>query len=484
MDVELPVSKEALERTPPEVIELLRGLLIRNAQLEAKVVELEAKVAELTARLQQNSTNSSKPPSSDPPGVKRKPPQPKSGRKRGGQPGHSRHERPLAPPEDVNEIVECRPVACAGCLAGLAGDDPEPIRHQVAEIPPIKPHITEYRLHALACSCCGEVTRGRLPPGTPTGCFGPRLAALVSVLSGAYRLSKRPLRQLMLDLFGLSICIGMICKLQRRTADLLEPVWQELREHVRTQDVNIDETGWRENRRRAWLWVVAAPLVVVFRIARSRGKDVVHELLGEGYQRVATCDRWCAYRGLKLLQWCWSHLRRDFQAMIDRGGKGGKIGEQLLAQSDQLFHWRHRVRDGTLTLSTFQGYVVDQLRPALRRLLQGGIACGCTKTAATCRDLLLNEDRLWTFLWRTGIEPTNNEGEREGRHAVLWRKCSGGTDSETGSRFVERILSVVATARRQRRNILDYLTLCHQAALDGKPVPSLLPSAILNQQAA
>lgn len=492
MEVELPVSKEALERTPPEVIELLRALMLRNADLEAKlpaaearIVELEAKVAELAARLKQNSTNSSKPPSSDPPSVvKRKPPQPKSGRKRGGQKGHPRHERPLVPPEDVNEIVDCRPVQCSTCSTPLAGSDPEPLRHQIAEIPPITPVVTEYRLHSLACDHCGTSTRGELPPGVPRGSFGPRLAALVAVLSGAYRLGKRPLQQLLLDLCGLTISLGMICKIQRRAADMLEGVWNDLRQYVRTQNVNIDETSWIESRRRAWLWAVVTPLAVVYRIARSRGKDVVRELLGDDYRRVATCDRWCAYRWLKYIQWCWSHLRRDFQAMIDRDGKGRKIGEELLTASDLLFHWRHRVRDGTLSLATLQRYIVDQLRPAMRRLLQQGVRCGCAKTQATCRDLTEHEERLWTFVFSPGVEPTNNAGERKMRHPAQWRKASGGTDSAGGSRYVERILTVLATAHCQGRNPLDYLAQCFQALFNRQPIPSLVPAADQANQAA
>lgn len=468
MDARLPLSAEVLEHTPAEVVRLLVQLLDR-------IERLEAKNRDLTARLGLNSSNSSKPPSTDPPGRKRKPPVPPSGRSRGGQPGHRRHERPLAPPEHVDEVVECRPPVCAGCDAPLSGDDPEPLRRQVAEIPPLRPHVTEYRLHTLPCRRCGRGTTGTLPSGTPAGSFGPRLAALTGVLSGVYRLGKRPVQQLFQDLFGLAISTGMICKLQSRTARLLTPVYDELCDHVRTQDVHLDETGWREAKHRAWLWVVVAPLVTVFHLARSRGRDVVRHLLGPAFAGTATCDRWKAYRHLKRIQWCWAHLRRDFQAMIDRGGPSQPIGEALLGHSDVLFEWWHRVRDGTLSRATFRTYV-GWLRCAVRDDLERGTACGCAKTAGTCRDVLAHEPRLWTFARHVGIEPTNNAAERAVRHAVLWRKCSGGTDSTTGSRFVERILSVVATCRQQQRHVLDYLTQCHRSALAGDIIPSLLPS--------
>jgi transposase len=298
---------------------------------------------------------------------------------------------------------------------------------------------------------------------------------MVGLLSGAYRLGKRPVRQLLADLFGLSISTGMVCKLQTRAADLLTPAYDELRQHIRTQNVNLDETGWREDRNRAWLWAVVAPLATVFHVARSRGRDVVVQLLGTAFPNVATCDRWTAYGHLKRVQWCWAHLRRDFQAMIDRGGPGRPTGEALLEHSDHLFHWWHRVRDGTLSRTTFQTYV-GWLRSAVRDDLDRGTACGCAKTAATCRALLAREPRLWTFVRHAGVEPTNNVAERTVRHGVLWRKTSGGTGSVAGSRFAERILSVVATCRQQGRNVWDYLTDCHQSALVGQPTPSLLPN--------
>jgi transposase len=471
-----PLDAGLVARTPPEVLRLLTQLL-------ARVEQLEAENRDLKARLGLNSTNSSKPPSTDPPTRKRKPPLPPSGRRRGGQPGHRRHERPLVPPDQVGEVVECRPSHCAACAAPLAGNDPEPFRRQVAEIPPIRPHVTEYRQHTLTCQRCGRRTTGVTPPEAPAGAFGPRLSAMVGLLSGVYRLGKRPVRQLLADLFGLTISTGMVCKLQRRAADLLTPAYDELSRHVRTQDVHLDETGWREDKRRAWLWAVVAPLVTIFHIARSRGRDIVEQLLGAAFPKVATCDRWTAYGHLKRVQWCWAHLRRDFQAMIDRGGPGRPTGTALLDHSDHLFHWWHRVRDGTLSRATFRTYV-GWLRSAVRDDLERGTACGCAKTAATCRALLAHERRLWTFVRHDGVEPTNNAAERAVRHGVLWRKTSGGTDSATGSRFVERILSVVATCRQQGRNVWDYLTDCHRAALAGQRAPSLLPGHAAGRLAA
>jgi transposase len=176
--------------------------------LRARVSQLEAAVADLKARLNQNSSNSSKPPSSDLLHVKRRPPEKPSGKKRGGQPGHERHMRMLVPTEEVAETIECKPTSCRRCGQELSGEDAEPLRHQVAEIPPFKPHVTEYRLHRLICPHCHTRTLAPLPEGVPTGSFGPRLSGMLSMLSGGYRLGKRPIQQLVSDLLGLSISTG------------------------------------------------------------------------------------------------------------------------------------------------------------------------------------------------------------------------------------------------------------------------------------
>ena len=384
--------------------------------------------------------------------------------------------RALVPPERVASVTQCKPTACRRCGHALSGEDSEPLRHQVAELPPIEPEVHEYRLHRLSCPHCNTVTRGPLPDGVPRTAFGPRLHAALSVLTGAYRLSKRQVSQLCSDLLGLTISIGMIAKLERITADVLEQPVAELAEAVKTAGAaNIDETGWRENGRKAWLWVVVTGLGVVFRIARSRAGAVAADLLGEEPKPIVISDRFPGYEWIKLKsrQVCWAHLRRDFQAMIDRDGDGAEVGRQLLWQSNKLFEYWHKVRDGTIQRSTFLQSMA-WLRPMVRSSLERGSRCACAKTAATCGELLRLWDCLWTFTHVAGVEPTNNAAERALRHAVIWRRISGGTDSEAGSRFVERMLSVVATCRQQKRNVLEYLTRCHRARLLGKEVPSLI----------
>jgi transposase len=463
---------------PPIAQPLWDGLPAEaRAAVSALVDSYKRRIAELEQRLGRNSTNSSRPPSTDPPSLKRRPPAPASGKKRGGQPGHRRHVRPLVPPEQLRQVVECRPPSCRWCGDALAGDDPEPIRHQVAEVPPVQPVVDEYRLHRLKCPRCRTTTCAKLPPGVPTGAFGPRLRAILSVLAGAYRLGKRPIRQLASDLLGLSISAGMICRLERQGAAELEAPVEGLREHVRTAaSAHIDETSWWQGRDKMWLWAAITKGATVFTIAKSRGADVARDLLGTDRRKVVISDRFKSYAWVKRRQFCWAHLRRDFQAMIDRNGEPGEVGRRLLDHSDVLFRWWHRVRDGTLARSSFRLYV-SCLRDCLRDDLRRGLTCGCARTAATCRELLAGETHLWTFVRVVGVEPTNNHAERALRHGVIYRKLSGGTDSASGSRFVERMLSVVATCRQREMKVLDYLTRCYRAHLDGVPVPSLIPTA-------
>lgn len=504
MRMEPPLPKEIWKRVPPEAQALIRVLLERVAALERRVAALERENhqlrqenqvlreenqslrqenQQLRARLNQNSTNSSQPPSSDPPGVKRRPPPPPTGRKRGDQPKHRRHQRPLVPPERVRFTFDIQPETCRRCGNALPGEDPQPLQHQVAELPPIEPVVDEHRLHRLECPQCGTITCGQLPPGVPRGAFGPRLQAVLGLLAGAYRLGKRPIQALATDVLGLSISTGMISKLEQATATALEKPYEELREYVRSQNAGVDETSWREDRAKAWLWVAVTRWVTVFCVAASRGAEVARNLLGATYRQVATCDRWKGYLWIKHCQLCWSHLRRDFQAMIDRNNAGSKVGKRLLKLSDKMFHDWHRVRDGTLTRGTFQKYL-GPLRRGVRKQLRRRAACSCAKTAATCGELLKQEKKLWTFAWVEGVEPTNNGPERTLRHAVQWRKSSGGTDSPVGSRFVERMLGVVATCRQQGRNALAFVTQCCEVQLHGRHTPSLLPQLIRARRAA
>jgi transposase len=300
---------------------------------------------------------------------------------------------------------------------------------------------------------------------------------MVSLLSGCYHLSKRDITEIMADFFRADVSLGSVPTLEERTSDAISGPVDEARQYVQEQSVaHLDETGWREANQRAWLWVAATTLVTVFLVRLSRGAQVAKEMLGETFSGIVVSDRWSAYNWLSTLlrQLCWAHLIRDFQAFVERGGESQCIGEALLAQADLMFEWWHRVRDGTMSRTTFQ----EQMQTVQQRvgeLLRQGAACDHSKTAGTCRDILKREEALWTFVRVEGVEPTNNLAERQVRPGVLWRKSSFGTQSKVGGRFTERIMTIVATLKQQHRNVLDYLTEACNAANWSRQASSLLP---------
>jgi transposase len=485
MDTHPTLLQELWDRTPPEVQAYIETLEGQVKTLTSMVHTLQEQVRTLQEQLNQTSRNSSRPPSSDPPPSPR-PRRPRGQRRRGGQPGHPGHTRTLRPVEEVDEVVVLKPEQCSGCHAPLSGDDPTPFRHQVIEIPPIKPVITEYQWHQLVCPECGETTRAPWPDGVPSGTYGPRVQATVALCTGSYRLSKRTTQQVMDDIFGVPMSVGTISQSEKTTTEVLAPPVEEARAHVTEQAVaHVDETSWRQDGKRAWLWVAVTSLVTVFVIRMSRGGQVARELLGERFAGILVTDRYSAYNWypVRWRQLCWAHVLRDFEAIRSRGGASEAIGEALLAQAHQLFTWWHRVREGTLKRSTFRSYM-SPLRREVERLLEAGRRCGVPKTEGTCREILKRREALWTFVQVEGVEPTNNSAERSIRPGVQRRKISFGTQSEEGSRFVESMMTVVATLKQQKRNVLDYLTAAHEAALRGEAAPSLLPASEMESQAA
>src|SRR5262245_57907434 len=386
---------------------------VLTAALCQEIARLHAEVRRLQAQLSQTSANSHKPPSSDPPTRARVRVRELSTRQRGGQPGHRGTTRVLLPVAEVDELHVCQPTHCAGCGSSLTGRDPSPLRHQVTELPPLQPLVMEYQMHALRCGSCGVVTRAPLPEGVPERAFGPRLQALVAVLSGAYRLSKRNIQQLLADCFGVELALGSISALERATSEALqEPVAEVCRFIQQQPVVHVDETGWREANRRAWLWTAVTHTVTVFLIRLSRGSKVAKELVGEAFAGILVSDRWSGYRWVPLTgrHLCWSHRIREFRQMAETEGSTGAIGETLGMCARQLFHWWHRVRDGTLQRSSFRVYVT-QLRLEVRALLHEGTLCDDPKGAALCRSLLQYEPALWTFMRRENVELTNNPAE-------------------------------------------------------------------------
>jgi transposase len=441
--------------------------------------QVEAIVHRWREQLQQTSRTSSRPPSSDPPqAVGQRPHHEPSGRRPGGQLGHEGQTRALLPVEAVDVVIPVKPERCGRCQHPWLGEDPQPQRHQVTELPPVQPVVTAYPRHRVVCPACGAATRAELPAGVPAGGFGPRVQAITALGTGAYHLSKRATQSVLEDLFGVSMGWGPIANLEQATAHVLAAPVAEARAYVQAQPAAyLDETGWRERRHRAWLWAAVTAGVTVFVIRLSRRGKVAQERLGERFWGYVVTDRWSAYTWYPTWrrQVCWAHLLRDIEAMIARGGRSRDIGEAWRAQARQMCHWWHRVRDGTLAPASLASYLWP-IRRAVERRLAAGQTCGLSKTEGTCRERLKLRQAWWTFVRHPEVEPTNNAAERAIRPGVLWRKGSFGTQSADGSRVVEAMMTMVATLRQPHRHVLDYLTTACGAVLQGKPPPSLLPS--------
>jgi transposase len=450
---------------------------LSHDQLCDIVLKLVERVEDLERRLNQNSSNSSKPPSSDPPGTQRKPKRPPSGKSPGGQPGHKGNFQKAFPEDRVNESKAVVPKRCDHCDHALKGHDPNPHRHQIVELPPIQLWIKEYLLHALKCGHCGKMTRGKLPKGTSARMMGPRLTALTALLSGSFRMSKREVQAFLKAVFELEIALGSVTRCEEAVTVAIEPAVKEAIVYAQAQPfANMDETGWKERRETAWLWTLDTALVAVYRIDAKRSGEAMKELLGD-FAGVLGSDRYGAYTAYsRRRQLCWSHLLRDFEAIRAMRGKPGGIGRRLLSRARRIFILWHRVKANKLSRKKFRNRLVYHQLKLEGLLREGANLVYGKKIRNTCRRILKLRKSLWTFAHIKGVEPTNNAAERALRPAVLWRKGSFGTHSPLGSRFAESILTVRATLKRQGRDLFGFLTQACQATLAGAKAPSLLPT--------
>jgi transposase len=442
--------------------------------VRAFVESLLERLRNLEARVGLNPQNSSLPPSTQHPHARRQPPKRKSKKKRGGQPGHEKHERPLIPTEQCDDVQTLKPTECRRCNDKLSGSDPEPLRHQVWELPEIKPHVTEYQLHRLECHC-GATTCAELPVGVPQGQAGPRLMAFTAVLMAYYRQSKRRTAEFLSTLLGQPCCPALTVKIQNQVTTALRPSYEALAAELPVQEqLSIDETPTREENGKVWLWTFVAQTFTVFAVRATREATALGVFLGEKFHGIVNCDRAKMYWYLGRLQWCWAHLKRDFQALIDHDDPQVKrLGRDLMRPTRKLFAAWARYRDGTLTRVGMKR-LMTPIRAEIEALLLRGAFSGNERLVGMCDELYDHRQWLWTFLDHENVEITNNAGERALRHAVIWRKLSFGTQSASGSRFLETMLTVIETCRQQKRNTFTVVADAVRAHFAGGHAASLL----------
>lgn len=494
--IEIPNSD--WEKTPASVKELVEKMGQRINTSEKELADQQAKNQELLEKINRTSNNSSSPPSADPPSVEKPGKKKKSGKKRGGQPGHQGHSRFLYEPEDCEEVFNHHPDTCSCCGEKLSGEDANPLRHQIVDIPPIQPIVIEHRLHQLVCDNCGAFTRATLPLDVNKSGYGMRVVALVAVLSGVYRHSQRMVQSAMSEVFGIPMSLGTVNKLRLEVSLALESVVESAKTYVQnSRVVGADETrfvqgnvdGCNDKNSQAWLWVMITPLVAFFQITLSRCTQTAKNILGENFSGILNSDRYASYNwvGLEQRQLCWAHIKREFVKISERTGVSKQIGEALLKLEEELFKLWYQVRDGTLSRCEFQlkvQFIRDSIKSCLQEAANYEVGykekTPFAKTVRTCRQILKVERALWLFVDVEGVEPTNNAAERAIRPAVIWRRTSFGSQTQAGSTFVSRILTVVTSLKFQRRNILEFITAAVGAQRHGTPAPSLLPEVEVN----
>lgn len=477
----------ARDRRDERIEELEAQLRERDAQLHAanqRIAELERQVAELLARLGQNSSNSHKPPSTDTPEERRKrrnkDKAKRKERQRGAQKGHAGSHRELVPEGKVSKFVDLFPPECENCWNALPQvPDPSATRYQQTEIPPFEPYTTEWRRHAVTCPCCGYRTRAAYDGDViPAWAFGPRLMAVMALLTGFYHLSRRKAVELLSDILGVQVSLGALSAVEARVSDAVQPAVDEAWKQVEQADIkHTDGTSWSQAGVAMALWVIASATVTVFKIVADSAKATLQPLYG-ALHGILVSDRAKAlgFWAMERRQICWAHLLRKFVSFSERDGPAGKFGKELLDYTGLVFDYWHEFKAGKLDRDKLVARMAP-VRQQMESLIERASGSKIAGLSGSCADIVAHKAALWTFVETEGVEPTNNHGEREIRAFVLWRKRSFGTQSDRGNVFAENLMTVAHTARKQNKNVLQFLTACCEAQRDKQDAPSLFAAA-------
>jgi len=491
-------SREELQQQVERQQREIENLREQLAERDKQAADAEKQIADLERQLagrKKNSTNSSKPPSSDglageqrPRGRKHK-----SKRKPGAQPGHPGHHRRLVPSSEVSAVEVMLPKQCGHCggslsqKPGRATTEGEPRRHQVTEVPPVKAHITEYQFPNVVCGQCGKTTHAPLPEEI-AGQFGPQLTALVAYWTVVCRLPRRLVEAMLIDVLGIEISLGSTQKAWEEVSQAVEqPVGQLQEQLPREAVLNVDETGWRTNGDKRWIWALVAHQFVFYVVASTRSAEVLVSLLGSVFHGILCNDRWVVYLTYHSgrMQLCWAHLKRNLLGIADYASSPSsrQFCRDTLAIVARVFRLWYRFR-GDLGDRRGNPQPLDRQQlylksiPLQKKLLALAVA-HLEDTDREVRNmamaLLLHFERLFTFLEEEGVEPTNNAAEQVLRTAVQWRKISFGNRSRNGEIATARLLTVVQTCKRQRRHVLGYLTEAVRCHRRQTAAPSLLP---------
>jgi len=353
-----------------------------------QVTALTQKVAELTERLGQNSRNSHRPPSSDPPGTTGSSgsgQRPKSERSRGGQRGHRGARRELVAADKVDDVVDLYPAECENCWAALPEQpDPDAKRYQWVEVPPLRPYIKETRRHEVACPCCGHRTCAAYDEQEiPASPFGPRLMSIIVLLTGVYHVSRRSATKLLSDLLSVSISLGAVSAVEARVSDAVESPVAEAWQRVEGAPIkHTDGTTWLKAGVALALWTIASTAATVFKIVADGSRATLAPLYG-ALRGILVSDRATAlaFWAMERRQICWAHLLRKYVSFSERAGPAGELGRQLLDYTGLLFDYWHDYKAGRLDRATFLAWMAP-VRAQVESVLERGVASGIDRLAA------------------------------------------------------------------------------------------------------
>jgi transposase len=347
----------------------------------------------------------------------------------------------------------------------------------VTEVPPIKAYTTEYQFPDVVCEHCGKTTH--MPqPAELAGHFGPQLTALIAYWTVVCRLPRRLVEAMLADVFGIEISLGSTQKAWEEVSQAVEQPVAQLQKQLPQQAVlNVDETGWRTNGEKRWLWALVASQFVFYTVAAHRNTDVLVSLLGAVFRGILCSDRYPVYLSYHSgkMQLCWAHLKRALQAILDQSQslEGKRFARDALAQYARLFRLWWKFRAGLMD----RPQLIQRSKRIKSKFRALAIAYwdSCDRDVANLANALGEHfERLFTFLEEPGVEPTNNSVERALRTAVQWRKIIFGNRSPQGELAIARLLTVTQTCRMQGRHVLDYLTAAVVCRRRRTPAPNLL----------
>ena len=444
------------------------------AERDERIAQLEAVVEEMRRRLGMDSTNSSKPPSTDSQKSRSHRKKRKTARQRGAQPGHQGHKRELWDEERVDHIHDHFPHECS-CGAHLLPEHATGTfsRHQSFELPPKLIECTERRFHTCACPECGKRVAAKPTAQQRLG-WGPRLTALLATMSVALHATRGKLDWFIENVLGAPSSKGSVQKYLLEASDALEPAHHQARRAVESAPViGADETGWRKRALPFWIWLAQSPHAAFVLIRSSRKKECAEELLLGSQASVIVTDRYGGYTWLdqERNQVCRAHLLRDWKALAGRAGPLGTYGSRLVALEKQLHREWNQWRSGESSREAFVERA-KQVRVKMEELCEE--AGKIEKSPGVLRQVLKQEhrERGWVFLEHEDVALTNNQSERDVRTCVIQRKLSHGSQSEEGLALMERLWTVGLTCQRQGTSVLDFITQALQAhRLGHAPTP-------------